>query len=143
MSLCESPFPDRVKGNSHLDIAWSTGIAMVFLSPITIIGNVLVLVSVLLDPFKNIRCAPSCYIIFNLALADLLVGALAYPLSSFSFIYFAINNKEIEAFLFLIVFVTVILSVGVSNISLIALSIDRLIAIKTPLQYASRVTKEE
>ena len=126
-------------GKDFPEMAWATVIATVILSPVTVIGNGLVLASILLDPFKNIRRFPVSSLIFSLALADLLVGILVGPLLAYWTIYTYITNSE--PFSSTITSFTSAVSIGVSYYSLVALSVDRRIAITTPLQYAYRVTK--
>ena len=128
-------------GNKFQDIAWTTGIITLLLSPITVIGNGLVLASILLDPFKNIRRSPSSNLIFNLALTDFLMGLVTDPLAAVWHIYTASNS--IELYSSKIMFILAIILVGVSTCSLVALSVDRRIAVTTPLQYAYRVTKRK
>ena len=126
-------------GSDFPEIAWTIGIAILLFSPVTVIRNCLVLASILLDPFKNIRSSPSSNLIFSLALADLLVGVFTGPLAAHWLIYTAIANSQ--PFSTNMISSTTAVSVGVSLYSLVALSVDRRIAITTPLQYAHRVTK--
>ena len=144
LTMCAVPF--AVFARKHLgkdfpEIAWSTAIPIAMFSPITILGNGLVLASILIDPFKNIRRSPVSSLIFSLALADLLVGLLAGPLMAYWLIYTGITN--LEPFPSNIVALIMAVSMGVSLYSLVALSVDRRIGITTPLQYASRVTKKK
>ena len=126
-------------GRDFPEIAWTTGTAILLLSPITIIGNGLVLASIFVDPFKNIRSSPCSNLMFSLALADLLVGVLTGPLVAYWLIYTAITYSQPFSTKF--ISFTFAAAVGVSHYSLVALSVDRQIAITTPLQYAHRVTK--
>lgn len=121
-------------------VSWIVAGVFIVMVPIIIVGNVLVLASILLDPFKNIRSAPSSYIIFNLALADLLVGVFPLPLMSHFYIYFLTNNSK--PFPSSVISFVTALAVGVSLDSLLTLSADRLLAIKTPLKYNIQVTKK-
>ena len=127
-------------GRDFPEIAWTTGVAILLFSPISIIGNGLVLASIFLDPFKNIRTSPSCGLIFSLALADLLAGVFAGPLMALWLINYGMHNSQL--FSANILPFSGIVSVGVSLIILLALTIDRQIAITTPLQYAGYVTKK-
>ena len=126
-------------GRESSEVAWTTGVAILLFSPISVTGNGLVLASILLDPFKNIRVSPSSGLIFSLALVDLLAGVITGPLVAYWLI--SISTNGAQPFSTNILSSAGTFSVGVSLYSLIALSVDRLIAITTPLQYAHRVTK--
>ena len=127
-----------IKSFQYID--WIVGIATTFLSPIIFVGNVLVIASILLDPHKNIRNAQSSYILFNLALADLLVGIVVVPLYSTCLIEIVVSNN-IPFYSNAVPF-TAAISYAVSLYNLIALTVDRLIAIRKPLQYSYLVTKK-
>ena len=127
--------------NTFPHIALTIGILFLFLSPVTIIGNGLVLASILCDPYKNIRSAPSSYIIFNLALADLLVGVLVEPI--FVVWIFHTITEQTEFIVMKLVSPLTYLLLGVSICTLVFLSADRLIAIRTPLQYGCTVSKNK
>ena len=49
------------------------------LAMITVLGNSLVILVVVKDPFKELRTIPN-YLVVNLAIADLLLGLIAEPL---------------------------------------------------------------
>ena len=93
-------------GKDFPEMAWATVIATVILSPVTVIGNGLVLASILLDPFKNIRRFPVSSLIFSLALADLLVGILVGPLLAYWTIYTYITNSEPVLFNYYIIHIS-------------------------------------
>ena len=128
-------------GDEFQEIAWTTGIIALLLSPVTVIGNGFVLVSILLDPFKNIKCAPSSNLIFSLALADFIVGIFPDPMVAVWLINTVTNNSQ--PFSSSIAIFPATISLGVSLYSLVALSVDRRIAITTPLQYVYRVTEKK
>ena len=65
-------------GNS-LTLTVTTAIISLILSLTSIVGNVLIILAVVLDPNKNLR-RPFTWLIVNLAVADLLFGAIADPL---------------------------------------------------------------
>ena len=51
--------------------------------PITTIGNSVIVLSVWMDPLRKLRSSRSNFIIFSMAVADLLVGLVASPLLLF------------------------------------------------------------
>ena len=128
-------------GGSLRESGWPTGIAALLFSPVTVLANGLVLASILLDPFKNIRSSPSSNLIFSLALADFLVGVLVDPLAAVWNISIACNSSP--PFSTSTILFPAIISVGVSLYSLVALSVDRRVAITSPLQHVYRVTKRK
>lgn len=125
--------------NTFPHIALTIGILFLFLSPVTIIGNGLVLASIARDPNANIRSAPTSYIIFNMALADLLVGVLVEPIFSICTFYVAVKETFVISEEVIRIMTCALLNV--SFFSSMALSVDRLIAIRSPLQYGSIVSK--
>ena len=133
------PLARKHLGKDFPETAWTTGFAILLLSPVNVVGNGLVLSSILLDPFKNIRRSPVNSLIFSLALADLLVGILVGPLMAYWLI--DTGSTSSEPFSSNIVSSAAAVLMGVSYCSLVALSVDRRIAITTPLQYAYKVTK--
>ena len=127
--------------DTYPETYWTVGSAILLFQPVIVIGNGFVLAAILLDPFKNIRSSPSSNLMFNLALADFLVGILTAPLTAAWFIYMAVKNTEL--FSINIISFTDLSVVGGSLYTLIALSVDRKIAITAPLQYKHRVTKKK
>ncbi|XP_068757975.1 adenosine receptor A2a-like [Montipora capricornis] len=106
--------------------------------PITTFGNFLVVLSVWVDPLRKLRSSPSNFIIFSMAVADLLVGLVACPLAVFW--GWALLYKYTNAQFGLLKFFATLINVSVGHILL--LSIDRFFAVVTPLQYRAKVTSK-
>lgn len=107
----------------------SAGIA-IFLSPFTIIGNLLVVLAVLLNPLGNMR-NPFNYFVVNLAVADLIVGTLAEPSSIVIHIREGLGlslNTYVSHLSFLIASTASVLSIA-------SLTAERYIAITSPMKY--------
>ena len=131
----------RELGDEFLTASWVTGILVLCLTcPTASVGNGIVLAAISIDPLKKIRSAPSNHTIFNLALADFLTGSLASTLYSSWFIYFALHRTPPFSMTFALAINYVLVCTSV--FSLVVLTIDRRIAITTPLQYTSKVTKK-
>lgn len=116
----------------------TAAVAILFIAPITILGNFLVISAFYKDPNKELRSTPSYILLMSLALSDFLVGAVQTPLTA----YYWIDSFVAKGFPFSF---TILLAVNgfiatVSILHLLALSIDRFLAIVTPLKYIYTVT---
>ena len=78
MSYSTSPSNSSADYRLYLYAQLATGISLAVLSPITIISNVLLLLTILKDPLKCFR-SPATYLIVALALVDLMTGLLIEP----------------------------------------------------------------
>ena len=109
--------------------------------PVTTIGNGLVIVSILIDPFKELRTQFNFFVV-NLAVADLIIGAIIDPFTSWAHFQEAARvevRKEYPAFVAFCHY-TYFASVTASLLSLSALSIDRVIAVRFPMRYRFQVS---
>ncbi len=103
-----------------------------FVLPALFIGNLMVIVAVL--KFTKLRTV-SNYFVFSLAIVDCLVGLASVP-----GIYF-LRSLNVSGALCYIYF-TIIFSVCfVSVLHILAINVDRYVAITRPLQYSSIVTR--
>ena len=130
-------------GASHCTGVWAptevsitTMVLAIMFVIATVPGNLMVILAVLLDPNKNLR-SPFTLLIANLAVTDLIVGALVEPLS--------INTHYREAqglsismswFSQSVYF----LCCTASLLSLAALTVDRYLAITKPLWYRANTS---
>ncbi|XP_068753581.1 adenosine receptor A2a-like [Montipora capricornis] len=99
-----------------------------------VIGNVLVLLAIIIDPNRQLR-SPFNFLVANLAAADLIVGCLALPLSVEFYVREAMSERlvllprddarRISAFI----------SCTASLLSIAAITVDRFIAISFPMKY--------
>lgn len=95
-------------------------------------GNLLVVLAVIVDPNKNLR-SPSNYFVASLGFADLIVGLLACPMSAVYPITEGLKqtNQQYRFWMHMAYFITCTASL----LSLIALALDRYVAITDPLVY--------
>ena len=69
-------------GNAKTTSA-TIAIIAITMSPIIVVGNLLVVLSVWRDPLKNLRSSPSNFVLLSMAIADLLVGLVGCPLTAY------------------------------------------------------------
>ena len=116
----------------------TTVIVAVFCLVITV-GNVMIITAVVIDPLKKLR-TPFNYFVVNLAVADLIIGIVCMPAA----IYFHIREflRKKAGFILMrnISGMTLLISLIASLFCLIALSVDRYIAIKFAMKYRSNLT---
>ena len=118
-------------------LSYTTASISIFISIVATIGNSLVLLAVLIDPNRNLR-SPFNWFVANLALADVLVGMVAAPLSAVFHISEGLKTSlhlKIENFLYFSYFI----ACTASLLSLIILAVDRYVAITFPLLYVVKV----
>ena len=103
----------------------------------TVPGNLLIILSVLLDPNKNLRRTPYILLILNLAITDLIVGVMVEPFSMNTHWREAhalsINNSWLSQFVYF-------MCCTASLLSLVILTIDRYLAITSPMWYHVNMT---
>ena len=120
-------------------VSFTTGSFCVPLSLVTITGNVLVVLAILLDPNNNLR-SPFNYFVVNLAVADLIVGIVVEPLSLVYLYSEGISGAYPASLDY--VFVPYFVSSTASVLSLAALTFDRYIAITSPLKYRLKLSSK-
>lgn len=117
----------------HTELA----IILFILCGITIIGNLLVILSVI--KVKKLRSATN-YFITSLAFADCITGLLIMPLGA---IYEILENHWIFSLYWCDIMRSIdVLLATASILSLCAISYDRYVAISQPFNYPSKITKK-
>ena len=106
------------------------------LAPVTITGNLMVHIS--MYKFRNLRTVTNMFI-GSLALADCLLRLCTLPL--YALFYFDDNFGKYK-YLCLLKYSTVLLSMSGSLYSLVAISVDRYVAILHPLKYSIIMTRK-
>ena len=69
----------NITAESAFNVPLSSVPVFAILAAITIVGNVLVIFTIRLDPFKELRTI-SNFLVMNLAVSDLIVGVVSEPL---------------------------------------------------------------
>lgn len=117
-------------------VSYTNMVASLLFMIVTIPGNLLVILVVYKDPFKEFR-KPFTLLILNLAVADLIVGCLAEPMSVM------IHYREAKGLSISISWLSqtcYFLCATASLLSLAVLTGDRYIAITSPVWYLANVT---
>ena len=118
-------------------ISATIAIPAITMSPIIVLGNSLVVLSVWRDPLKNLRSSPSNFILLSMAIADLLVGLVGCPLTAY-WGWAVFYHQDLPFGLFASSFLFVNVSIG----HMLLLTTDRFFALVTPLQYRVKVTNK-
>ena len=118
-----------------MSIAITTTLISGFLCFITISGNILICAAILKDPFGNLR-TPFMYFVANLAVSDLVTGCITMPSSVVIHVLelFTLATDDV-AKLMHFMRLTYFISVNATLLSLIALSVDRYLAVVKPFSY--------
>ena len=113
-------------------ISFTTASISIPLCLVTVIGNLLVVLAVFIDPNKDLK-SPFNYFIANLAIADLIVGFVVDPMS----VLFHFSEGLSGAYPTALVYIHIpyFISSTASVLSLAALSMDRYLAITSPMTY--------
>ena len=104
---------------------------------ITTSTNLLVCLAILIDPNKKLRTQFNCFT-FNLALADLIVGFIAEPVSVYAHIREAVDTKhkqEVKSFVLKLFHVPYFISEMASVLTIAALALERYLALTSPFHY--------
>jgi len=121
------------------ELSLFTAIIKIVIGVVATAGNLSVVVTIIKDPLKELH-TPFNYFLLNLALSDLLLGAVSMPVGTVASFqeYLMTMNFDIE--LFQTMHMTVLISGSASLLSLIALSIERLVAITYSSKHRSIFT---
>ena len=118
------------------ELSFITTTFSIIFTIVNIPGNLLVIIAVVLDPYKNLR-TPFNYLMANLAMADLIVGTVTDPLSVYIHLKEGIDEKlhkkEIQA-----LHMSYFISCTASVLSLATLAVERYLAVRNPHNYRNR-----
>ncbi|XP_022810178.1 adrenocorticotropic hormone receptor-like [Stylophora pistillata] len=142
MSLTGSNSCSDVGAPTYLSIITATVDSI--LGVTAIVGNLLVLLAVILDPNRNLRCRFN-YFVANLAAADLVMGGLGLPMSVEFHIRESLTSEDFKPYLPRdhVRMNIILISCTASILSFTALTIDRFIAIRDPLGYRTKMTTKQ
>ena len=118
-----------------------TGIVFIVLGPFIMFANGIVIAAIWKDPYKQLRSSPSNIIIASMAVSDFLVGLCAIFFQASWFISMSLKARAME-YLGPLAYSLGAFLIGVSIAHIFVLTFDRVIAVKDPLLYKSRVTRK-
>lgn len=119
-------------------LSYFTASFSVFLAILTIPGNVLVCLAIIKDPFKNLK-TPFHYFLLSLAGTDMLVGVFMDPVSAAYHFSEGLQLRIVDIKILHILYF--ILSTA-SILTLAALTVDRYLAVASPVKYKTMVTSK-
>ena len=119
-------------------LSYFTASLSVLLAIITILGNFLVCLAIIKDPFRNLK-TPFNYLLLSLAATDLAVGAIMDPIAAAYHIDEALQLNVVDIKILHIFYF--ILSTA-SILTIAALTIDRYFAVASPVKYKTMVTSK-
>jgi preprotein translocase subunit SecG len=137
MQYFQGEFEERCHSTgapNHLSLF--TAIWSIIFLLLNIPGNLLVILAVVLDPYKNLR-TPFNYLMASLACADLLVGSVTEPLSVY--LHFK-EGLDLNLHSFQTLHMTYFISCTASVLSLGTLAVERYLAIRNPHTYRNKLT---
>ena len=103
------------------------------LAVITTAGNLLVIVALYKDPFRELRTTAN-YLLVNLAVADLIMGLVIEPLWALQYWLKENGSNKIKSNYSIAVDAILVLAVEASNLTVLSLTIERYIVLERPLQ---------
>ena len=113
-----------------------TLVAFAVIGIITTSGNLCVVITIIKDPLSKLHNSFN-YFLLSLALSDLLLGVVTMPIGVVSLMREYFKEREIMSEL---LHLTMFISGTASLLSLIALSVDRFVAVTLPLKYKRLLT---
>ena len=119
-------------------LSYFTAFFSVFLALVTIPGNLLVCLAIVKDPYRNLK-TPFNYFLLSLAGTDLLVGVIMDPLAV---AYHISEALQLNAMNIKILHILYFILSTASILTLAALTVDRYLAVASPVKYKTMVTSK-
>ena len=126
--------------DTPLTLAVTTIVISLILCLTSIVGNILIIIAVVVDPNKNLQ-RPFSWLIVNLAVADLIAGAITDPLmTNFHFkicLGKKLNNRETT-----VLNASFFISTTASALTIASLAFERYLSVRKPNTYRNTVTNK-
>ena len=117
-------------------ISFTTATISVVMCLFTIPGNLLIVLAIFIDPNKDLK-SPFNYFVANLAISDLVVGFIVDPMSAVFHVSEGVAKELPTDVVYL--HIPYFISCTASVLSLAALTVDRFLAITSPLAYRTKL----
>ena len=129
--------------HSHTEISYFTASLATVFCLATVIGNVLVCLAIVRDPFRKMK-TPFHYFLLSLSGTDLLVGLLLDPIMILVHIREAHGrpNKGDLSWDFQMLHMLYFILSTASVLTLAALTADRYVSVKSPIKYKTKITSK-
>ena len=126
--------------DAPLSLAVTTIVSSLILSITSIVGNILIILAVVLDPNKNLR-RPFSWLIVNLSTADLIAGAITSPLLA-SFYNKVRLGKTLDDDETFALDASFLISTTASALTIASLAFERYLSVRKPNTYRNTVTNK-
>jgi len=124
--------------SSPTSLSYFTAFFSIFLAVVTVPGNFLVCLAIIKDPFRNLK-TPFNYFLLSLTATDLVVGAIIDPFAAAFHLYEALQLNVLDIKILHILY---FISTTASILTLAALTVDRYVAVASPMKYKTMVTSK-
>ena len=124
--------------SSPTGLSYFTAFFSIFLALVTVSGNFLVCLAIIKDPFRNLK-TPFNYFLLSLTATDLVVGAIIDPFAAAFHLYQALQRNVLDI---KILHSLYFISTTASILTLAALTVDRYVAVASPVKYKTMVTSK-
>ena len=124
--------------SSPTSLSYFTAFFSIFLALVTVPGNFLVCLAIIKDPFRNLK-TPFNYFLLSLTATDLVVGAIMDPFAAAFHLYEALQLNVLDI---KILHSLYFISTTASVLTLAALTVDRYVAVASPVKYKTMVTSK-
>ena len=115
-------------------------VTFLILSLTSVVGNILIILAVVVDPNKNLR-RPFSWLIVNLAVADLIAGAVTDPIIALSHFRVCLGKKQEDGEMS-ILNKSFFISSTASALTVASLAFERYLSVRKPDKYRNTVTNK-
>ena len=126
-------------GENYNALIFAMALSILVISPIAVAANSSVIAAFIIDPLKILRSSPSSFMVFSLACLDCITALTAGTMTGVGALYYSKHQQPPFYMDAVLVYLAVLKITTILN--LFALSVDRLIAVVTPLQHKHKITR--